>query len=459
MRQRTLFNEAGADAADPTRLFHVVRQFPEFGKISSGDLYSLSLSNNTRALTHGLHRFAGKYIPQVPAWALEQFADEDSTVLDPFAGSGTTLVESLHRCRTAIGIDCDPLAGLIGSAKTADIRSARIHELGRQIHRAWVEPATKLKLPMPGVINFTHWFSPSAWAWLQSLLETIQALDCTEDERRFFLCVFSSIVRWVSNADDQTQKTYVSGTLKKNPPAVAPTFWKAFDRAIRGLRELEQYRLSKAESRVIQGDAADIQLPARSVDLVITSPPYLDSVDYMYNFMLEYFWLGPLLGVPDRETFNRLRRGVIGAKNPLHKRAPDLPDCLDDLISESDILRSRLSATRMYCQNMMAHFASAANVLKPGSRYVLVIGNSQTQKGLLPIHDALIRFAADGGLAFEKAFAYRIRRHYMRFPRKGRGGIILMDWVVVLRKMNGPVSYPQRLPLPDCRLRDDEVAH
>jgi len=84
--------------------------------------------------------------------------------------------------------------------------------------------------------------------------------------------------------------------LRKHPPEVVTTFWKAFDRALSGLRELEMSRIDRAESVVLQGNASDIQLPDASVDLVVTSPPYLDSVDYMYNFMLEYFWLGTTIG-------------------------------------------------------------------------------------------------------------------------------------------------------------------
>jgi DNA methylase len=450
---RTSPVDEGAD------LFRTVPRFPPFRRISNGDLFSVSLTNNTATLTHGLHRFAGKYIPQIPAWVMEEFGDKDATVLDPFCGSGTTLVEAIHRCRKSVGIDCDPLACLIAMAKTANNRSARILELGQQLKRMWTGPAKRLEEPMPGLVNFTHWISVAAWGHLQSLMAAINELQCTEDERRFFLCVFSSIIRWVSNADDQTQKTYVSGTLKKRPPEVPAAFWKAFDRAVSGLSQLERHRLPNAEARVIHGDAANIDLPESSIDLIVTSPPYIDSVDYMYNFMLEYFWLGPMLGIKDRPTFNRLRRGVIGAKNPLDKNAIHLPHCLDDLICEADILPARLPATLTYCHNMAKHFASAAKVMKPKARYVLVIGNSQTKQGVLPIHDSLIRLAADANLAFEKAFAYRIRRHYMKFPRKGRGGIITMDWVITMKKTNGPASYPDRLPLPDFTLRDDEVAN
>lgn len=458
--QRGRFDGVGDPPAnDGANLFRLVPRFPEFGRINNGDLFSLALSNNTANLTHGLHRFAAKYIPQVPAWALDEFAGPDSVILDPFCGSGTTLVEALSRCRHAIGVDCDPLACLIAGAKTAPVSAARIRELGDRLRESWRGPATPLEPPMPGLINFNHWFSGHAWGHLQALLTAVKGLDGTGEERRFLYCVFGSIVRRVSNADDQTQKTYVSGTLKKTPPEVGPTFWKAFERASNGLEELERVRLPGARGTVVPGDASDLRLPAGSVDLVVTSPPYLDSVDYMYNFMLEYFWLGPLLGVEDRPTFNRMRRGVIGAKNPRDKGLPDLPACLADLIPEGDILPSRLPATRSYCRQMAGHFASAHRVMRAGARYVLVVGNSQSHKGVLPIHDALIRLAADAGFAFEKAFAYRIRRHHMKFPRKGRGGIITMDWVIVMRRVPGPTSYPERLHTPDFTLHGDEVAN
>ena len=441
-------------------IFREVPTFPPFSEIENGDLFSLSLSSRAPNLTHGLHRFAAKYIPRIPAWVMDQFAQKGDVVLDPFCGSGTTLVEAVGKVRQSIGIDFDPLACLIATAKTAKINHARIEHLGHQLSRDWMRSPGQLCVPISGVDNFVHWFCPDAWGQLQTLLLAIDELDCTADERNFMLCVFSSILRYVSNADDQTQKTYVSGTLKKTPPAVAPTFWRAFAKAVAACKELETFRLPDSEVRMIRGDASEIELPPESVDLVITSPPYLDSVDYMYNFMLEYFWLGPRLGVPDRKTFNQMRRMPTGAKKPLSGVvAPGLPDSLSDLISEDEIPRSRVSATRTYCTQMAKHFNSIAKAMKRDSHYVLVIGNSKTGEGILPIHDSLIRLAADAGLSFQKAFAYRIRRHYMKFPRGGRGGIITMDWVIVLKKTRGPARYPDRLPLPDFTLRADEVAN
>jgi hypothetical protein len=434
-----------------------VSSFPPLAEIEHGQLFGLSLSNNTTQYTHGLHRFPAKFIPQVPAWAFDNFTVRNSVVLDPFMGSGTTLVEGLIRGCITTGLDVDPLARLIARAKTQFVDDERVRRLGRFLESRWPTGPAVLTPPMPDIANFDHWFAPAQWAELQSLLASIDEADASEAEREFLLVVFSSTLRWVSNADDQSQKTYVSGTNPKSPPAVRATFWRFFDRALAGLEQLNRKRHSEAQALIPDdGDATEIAVAPESVDLAIASPPYLDSVDYMYNMMLEYFWLGPRLGVPDRRAYNYLRRLHIGAKNPLDRLT--LPDALASVLQLDAISPGRRVAAASYFAMMSAHFQAIARALKPGARYVFVVGNSQSVNGILPLHDALVRLADQTGLTLERAFGYRVRRHYMRFPRGGRGGIILVDWVLVLRKSSGfrPVDP---LPLPWLTLSPRDVAH
>jgi hypothetical protein len=100
-----------------------------------------------------------------------------------------------------------------------------------------------------------------------------------------------------------------------------------------------------------------------------------------------------------------------------------------------------------------------ARCLKRGARYAVVVGNSQTLAGVVPVHDALVRLAAGAGLGLERAFGYRIRRHYMKFPRRGRGGIILIDWVLVFRRQAAAVAAPAPLPVHWVTLAPGAVAH
>ena len=437
--------------------FVEVDTFPPLADIEHGQLFALSLSGSTTAFTHGLHRFAAKFIPQVPAWALDTFGSRTSVVLDPFMGSGTTLVEGLLRGGTTIGVDVDPLARFIARAKVTPLDDERIAGLSAELAARWRAPAARLRSPMPDVGNFEHWFSAGQWGWVQSLRDTILALDCDDDERAFLLVVFSSTLRWVSNADDQSQKTYVSGTLRKQPPAVDAVFWRFLRRAVAGLADLNRKRHSESVTLIPDGvDATSLGLQPRSVDLAVASPPYLDSVDYPYNMMLEYFWLGPLLGIPDRRAFNALRRRPIGAKNPAEWAA--LPDCLEGIVPLGDMPPARRAAATTYFALMERHFAEMTRCLKPGARYAFVVGNSQTLVDVVPLHDALVRLAGAAGLSLERAFGYRIRRHYMKFPRRGRGGIILIDWVLVLRR-RATAQAPAPLPRHWVALAPDAVAH
>lgn len=446
------------DAVDTIR-FHEVDAFPPLADIEHGQLFALSLSSNTTTFTHGLHRFAAKYIPQVPAWALDTFGSPASVVADPFMGSGTTLVEAILRGGTSIGVDIDPLARFIARAKVTPVDQERIADLARELAGRWRSPAPTLQRPMPDIGNFGHWFGDAQWGWVQSLRDTILALDCSDDERAFLLVVFSSTLRWVSNADDQSQKTYVSGTLRKSPPAVADVFWRFLRRAVDGLADLNRKRHSESVALIPDdADATRLGLEPGSVDLAVTSPPYLDSVDYPYNMMLEYFWLGPLLGVPDRRSFNALRRRPIGAKNPAER--VDLPASLEGSVPLDVMPPARRAAATTYFALMARHFDEMARCLKPGARYPFVVGNSQTLLDLVPLHDALVRLAASAGLGLERAFGYRIRRHYMKFPRHGRGGIILIDWVLVFRNQPRPsVETPGPLPLHWVTLAPEAVAY
>ena len=441
--------------------FREVDLFPAYASVRDGELFAISLAERTHGLTHGLHRFPAKFVPHIPRWALHEFARPGDVVLDPFAGSGTTLVEALLHPVHAVGLDVDPLARLIAGAKVAAISGSRAREIGRALCAAWTQPAARVTAPMPDVKRFEHWFRPETSAEIQALLDALDAAALPEYERRFCWAVVSSVLRKTSNADDQSQKTYVSGTLPKSPPPFRTTFWRAFERAAERLDELARARHPDATSAVPEGgDALRTGLPSASVDLAVTSPPYLDSVDYPYNMMAEYFWLGPRLGVPTRAAFNRMRRTPVGAKQP-GEAAPGLSDDLARIVHADAIPEPRRPAAAAYFDGMARHLGEMARVLKPGGRYVLVIGNSQTALGIVPVHDGLVRLAADAGLRLDKAFAYRIRRHHMKFPRKGRGGIILIDWVLVFERQpgDGPAPHAAPLPLPWATLGDDDVAN
>ncbi|GLI27716.1 hypothetical protein ARHIZOSPH14_19580 [Agromyces rhizosphaerae] len=442
-------------ALDPA--LETVIEFPDPNPGEDGGIVTLSLTNRTNGLTHGLHRFPAKYIPQLPRWAIAQYGNADSLILDPFAGSGTTAVEASAAGIRSMSLELNPLSRLIIGAKTSLPGLSRLSELLREVELKASFASARLVTPISGVSNFEHWYDRENWAALSRLKQGILAVDATLEERRFLLVMFSSILRATSRADDQSQKTYVSGTNPKTPISVQDGWAIAVRRARSALRDAESASWSNGLAAVPEdGDALRVPTHAGTFDLAITSPPYMDSVDYPYNLMLEHFWLAEEIGIPSRAAFNSLRAGQVGAKV---RASNNNPPASVSSIDFDQLPAHRLPAAIEYFVTMDQHFASMRAALRDGARYVMVVGNSSTSTGRIPLHSALCDLAAAHDLGLEYSFAYRVRRHYMKFPRAGRGGIILFDRVLVFRAGHAAMLDASKLGTPDTYLAPGEVAH
>ena len=288
----------------------VLDLFPDFTPsfVLDGRCVEFPEGLRTADYGHTLHRFPGKFVPQVARELLALVrADQESLIIDPFCGSGTSLIEASLLGIPSLGVDFDALAAFVTTAKVTPLSAAQLRELSR----FWTHIDLSVQHgPLPPVSNLNHWFTPESAAQLASIKS---AAFTIEDPvlRDFSLAVMSSIVRRVSNADDQTQKTYVSGTLKKTPPKPYELFHLVMTKAIQGI---EQFSLAcLAAPNVVKADARHLSLRQR-VDGAITSPPYIDSIDYIYNQMLEYFWLYDVLG---------LQIGEIPALRKLPMVSPD----------------------------------------------------------------------------------------------------------------------------------------
>src|SRR5262245_57056681 len=90
----------------------------------------------TTYLTHGLHPYPAKYIPQIPHSLIDELSVYGETVADIFCGSGTTLVEANLLGRNSIGIDANPLACLISEAKTTRFEFGDENVLSKLVEQA-----------------------------------------------------------------------------------------------------------------------------------------------------------------------------------------------------------------------------------------------------------------------------------------------------------------------------------
>lgn len=398
-----------------------------------------------RVGTHKFHRFPGKFIPHVPRWALRRYGSEGKpiVVLDPFCGSGTTLVETALAGHSGYGMDVDPIARLIAKVKTTplDLRvlssaCAKIKEFIAQKRAGTLKPT---------IPTLSHWFNETAVRDLSLIREGIEEFRQKNDIYEFLLTVFIAVIRRVSNADNQTQKTYVSHTHPKTPELAKPLFLATLEDYTTRLVEFGNLRrlmggharvLCDWEAREFAASWRANDLPA--VDLVITSPPYVKTVDYVYNQMAEYFWIGDLFGLRTQTEQNRHKQIYIGTQ---HLNGTNVSNQLETGNNEIDELVAQVRKRdrkngficAKYFYDMQRHFSEVEKVLKRGGHYVLVVGDSVVSGQAVQTHSLLPACGARFGFVLERVFRYEIRNRHMRFPRAGRGGIVEHDWILDFR--------------------------
>ena len=394
----------------------------------------------TDEYTHTLHRFPGKFIPQVVQEILALHSDLGRTpalVADPFCGSGTTLLECAVEGIPSVGIDFDPLSAFLSAVKTTPLGPTALERL--RCHWRTERWKTGAASHLPAVANLDHWFTRQASNELGYLKSHALALD-DPDLRSFSLAVFSSIIRRVSNADDQTQKTYVSHTLRKNPPSPCELFPVFMDRAIAGIQQYS--RACVHPPTVARADARD-WLPSNAISHIITSPPYIDSIDYVYNQMLEYFWMYEQVGLATIEEVKQLRKKPMGFSKvavtdgfaKLRSLSADAAQLLDPYI-KSIAEKSQTEAMNVigYFLDFNHHLEASAAAVKGGTSYTLVIGDSFIRGVTVPTNLILRELFRRNGFHLEGTCSYVIKRHYMKFPRRSNSGKITKDHIIVFRR-------------------------
>jgi len=296
----------------------------------------------------------------------------------------------------------------------------------------------------PAIPTLSHWFTETASNELGIIREVIDEYRSFADAYRFLLVCFISIIRRASNADNQTQKTYVSHTHPKTPESGKELFLKVLSENADRLEEFSAAARLRTATIIPSGDARKLVDVWNAngfpkVDLVISSPPYLNSVDYVYNQMAEYFWIGDLYEMENQTLQNQYKANYIGTERFSAADYGSLPSCgieQIDLICKSIYARNRKNGfvVARYFLDMIQHFREVAVIMKPGAHYACVIGDSLVSGEPILVHEHLENCARKAGLSCVSRFGYEIRNRHMRFPRNGRGGIVRYDWVVDLIK-------------------------
>ncbi|MFX1264129.1 MAG: DNA methyltransferase [Promethearchaeota archaeon] len=400
----------------------------------------LIISNDQSYLTHGIHKFPAKFFPELPRYLIRKYSREGQHVLDPMCGSGTVPLEAILSNRNAVGIDVDPMARLITKTKTTVIDDKILRNAQERVIQAIGErKATRDYTPAIPEFNYRDtWFRDHVLRELGMISESILETDFSESVTDFLRVVFSSIIRDVSNADPHCTRTVIRKNLVKKiePGDTITRFCTALSKQIEGMREL--FDLSQRQElgtvQVPEGNAIETELDDDSINLAVTSPPYINAVDYPRTHQLEMYWLGLVEDGP----LSNMKRRYIGTETVYKKeyeqlRVSDL-ETLDPILAkifEQDPRRSFV--TYKFFEDMELQFQEMSRVLEPGGHYCVAIGNNVIRGIEVPSHEVLCEIATSDEIGFriDKVFFSALIRHFIRIPRRER---MPGEWILILEK-------------------------
>lgn len=305
---------------------------------------------STNSTTNTMHPYPAKFIPQIPRHFIKQLSNEGDTVYEPFMGSGTTAVEANILGRNIIGNDVNELAVLISKVKTTPISIKKLLTLDSLLNRIYnridlLYSGKKNGIVKPDIINLDKWFESFVINEIVIIKEEIEKMT-DDDLIDFCFVALSGIIINVSRQDSDTRYVRVVKTINH-----FDTFDK-FSKQINKLRKImitsgKLIENGKSVFKVADTRTENI-FEENSADLAVTSPPYPNAYDYHLYHKYRLFWLGM--------NPHQLRKLEIGAHADYSKKnGPD----------EFDFMR-----------DMEKCMLNTSKILKKGSYYVLVIGDS-----------------------------------------------------------------------------------
>ncbi len=409
-------------------------------------------NQNTGYATHTLHAFPAKFPPQLPRTFIEALTRPGDVVLDPMAGSGTTIVEALLGQRNSIALDIDPLALRVVRAKTTTLNSEAAlrvwHEMQTHLQQDLNTSEADFERQFAAAFDaetqkfIRYWFAPETIKQLFYLSRRIRALPDAA-LRAFFEIIFSSIIitknGGVSLALDlahtrphrakivydaggnllyrQESQNISAKRLKILTKRLRPVLPEFEQQIHKGLARLQQLGGSARPPVISAGNARRLPLPANSVDLIVTSPPYAsNAIDYMRAHKFSLVWFGyPVSSLSQR------RKTYIGGESRLDDYAKDLPEAVRQVLKalqRQDEAKAR--SVHRYYTEMKDVLAEMRRVLRPGKAAVLVVGTSVLRGIDIQIAECLAAIGAVQGFTIPHIGVRHLDRNRRMMPTGAR---------------------------------------
>lgn len=393
-----------------------------------------------KALTQSVHPFPARMASDLVLGAVAE-CGESSCVLDPMSGSGTVPAVARAMGHRAIGMDTDPLAVLMAKVRVTPIDSAALSALA-----AKVLAIARRRRALPAAESFPRecdeetrefiefWFDSHARSQLCSLSLAIEGVD-DRDARDALWCAFSRLIITKASGASRAMDLSHSRPHRAFERAPAEPFCKFASAAKRVADNCMDSQVPGPRARVQLGDARDIPLKDGSVDLVITSPPYLNAIDYMRCSKFSLVWMGHSVS-----KIRKIRSAAVGAEVGMY----DKEDAVRHIVSGLNLRpamsgRSEAILAR-YVHDMRRIVDETARVLASGGRAVYVMGENTVRGTFIRNSRIVEMLASEAGLRTASRRSRKLpdSRRYLPPPSArgtALGGRIRREVVLTLEKV------------------------
>src|SRR6266850_3193844 len=373
---------------------------------------------------HPVHPFPARMAPGLALEALSKLP-RPATVLDPMVGSGTVLAIARangHRC---IGFDVDPLAVLISRVWTRTVDESKARQHARRVLNRAKRIATNLAArdayPVAADSEtrafIRYWFDDYARRQLAALAIAIGNVK-TKGIQEVLWCAFSRQIiakqAGVSRALDLTHSR-PHRWFERAPRKPFRFFLETVDRVIDGCAQ--QKNKNRGPIASIQlGDVRKLPLLTGSIDLVFTSPPYLNAIDYLRCSKFSLVRMGYSIA-----GLREIRSTSIGAE--VGSKANAITDeVLADLGLRPTLSPEMGGILRRYVEDTDRSLKEVARVLAPRGQAVYVVGENTVRGTYIPTGHLVVHLAARAGLrlASRRFRNLPANRRYLPPPGAGR---------------------------------------
>ncbi|RSI78502.1 DNA methylase [Streptococcus mitis] len=391
---------------------------------------------------HTIHSYPAMMMPRIARNFIHQYASKNSVILDPYMGSGTTLLEGMvENVKKVIGFDLNPLAVLIATVKTTKFD---LDEIKKEIDNLDYNLSKLVDYNRPTFSILESWFKEDTIEDLSKLKTIINSID-NDQTRLFFMLVFSKTVRFVSLTRNGEFKLYKIAESKRgshNPDTINIFFQKLIltYETIKDFYENTNFLESNTEIQITNDALINSNIEPNSIDLVVTSPPYGDSgttVAYGQFSRLANEWLD----FPDPIKLDSKLMGGTRIKDEIKFDIPELDNAVTKIKEiEAEEKTKRAPSVISFYKDYEESIKKVSEVVKPNGTVIYVVGNRRVRNVELPTDIITAKMFERLGFTHEKTIVRDIINKRMpskTSPSNNRGqktSTMTYEYIVVLHK-------------------------